>query len=118
MVGLPEEALAALVPQAADGAVHDVRWSPTGSGFVIIAGKMPAAMSMHNDRGDRVYDFGSAHRNTASWSPTGRFLVLAGFGNLVGDMDFYDIQAGKNPKKVGSNNAHCAVTHGWSPDSR
>jgi translation initiation factor 2A len=117
-VGLPEEAMAAIVPQAADGAVHDVKWSPNGSGFVVIAGKMPAAVSMHNDRGDRVYDFGSGHRNAACWSPSGRFLVIAGFGNLVGDMDFYDIQAGKNPKKVGSNNAHCSVTHGWSPDSR
>lgn len=64
-----------------------------------------------------MYNFGAAHRNTVSWSPHGRFLVLAGFGNLVGDIDFYDTQA-KKMKKMGSNNSHCAITHAWSPDSR
>lgn len=64
-----------------------------------------------------MFNFGEAHRNTISWSPHGRFLALAGFGNLVGDIDFYDTQA-KKIKKMSTNNSHCAVAHAWSPDSR
>ncbi len=112
------EPLAAAVPQGKDGHIHDVKWSPLGRSFAVAAGSMPAAVAIHSDRGERVYDLGAAHRNVIAWSPSGRFLCVAGFGNLVGDMDFYDIQANKKPKKIGSNNSHCAVTFGWSPDSR
>lgn len=37
-----------------------------------------------------IFEFGEAHRNSISWSPHGRFVCLAGFGNLAGDMDFWD----------------------------
>ncbi|CAN0252943.1 unnamed protein product, partial [Ectocarpus sp. 13 AM-2016] len=66
-------------------------------------------------QGEPTFEFGSAHRNTISWSPHGRFLLLAGLGNLAGEMDFWDV----NRKKVmGSTSSHCAVAYGWSPDSR
>jgi translation initiation factor 2A len=42
------------------------------------------------DQAEPVFEFGEAHRNTISWSPHGRFLCMAGFGNLAGDMDFWD----------------------------
>lgn len=45
-----------------------------------------------------VYQYGAAHRNTISWSPHGRFLCVAGFGNLAGEMDFYDTL---RSKKIG-----------------
>lgn len=40
------------------------------------------------------------------WSPHGIFFVLAGFGNMAGDMDFWDRAS---LKKLGSNNASCTV---------
>jgi translation initiation factor 2A len=109
--------LSAAVSQGKDGHIHDVKWSPCGNQFVISAGAMPCVCTLHNQTGEKVYDFGTNHRNTIAWSPHGRFLALAGFGNLVGDIDFYDTQA-KKIKKMGSNNAHCSVAHAWSPDSR
>ena len=45
--------------------------------------------TLFNLKAEPVMSFGSAHRNTISWSPHGRFVVLAGFGNLSGGMDFW-----------------------------
>ena len=41
-----------------------------------------------------------AHRNAIFWSPHGRFLCIAGFGNLAGEMDFYDTL---RSKKIGES---------------
>jgi translation initiation factor 2A len=91
----------AQVNQSKDGPIYDVSWSPIGDRFVIAAGNMPAHCTMYNDAGAPTYEFGAAHRNTVSWSPHGRFLCLAGFGNLPGAMDFYDTV---KMKKIGSWN--------------
>mmetsp|Transcript_10673 Transcript_10673/g.12873 ORF Transcript_10673/g.12873 Transcript_10673/m.12873 type:complete len:591 (+) Transcript_10673:20-1792(+) len=98
-----------------EGNFQDVAWSPKGKEFVAIAGSMPALAVLFNLKGDPVFQFGEVHRNTIRWSPQGRFLCLGGFGNLSGDMDFWDI----NKKKImGSNKANCAVDFSWSPDGR
>ena len=76
---------------------------------------MPCHSTQYNNKGDPIYEFGTAHRNTISWAPHGRFLCLAGFGNLAGEMDFYDMT---KRIKIGTNSAHCTVTYGWSPSSR
>ena len=57
--------------------------------------------TLFNLKAEPVMSFGSAHRNTISWSPHGRFVVLAGFGNLSGGMDFWDRN---KKKKLGSTN--------------
>jgi len=107
--------LSAKVEQTKDGPVHAVQWSPTGDRFVVAAGNMPCQCTMHNDQCVPVYQFGAAHRNVISFAPHGRFLCLAGFGNLAGEMDFYDLL---RLKKLGSNSSHCAISYCWSPDSR
>ena len=105
------------VPQSKEGHVAAAEWSPTGEIFIMAAGNMPCQVTMFNKEGEAVYEFGAMHRNTISFAPHGRFLCLAGFGNLAGDMDFYDFSGNKR-KKIGSANSHCAVKWGWSPDSR
>mmetsp|Transcript_63018 Transcript_63018/g.142201 ORF Transcript_63018/g.142201 Transcript_63018/m.142201 type:complete len:631 (-) Transcript_63018:310-2202(-) len=105
----------AAVPTAKEGPISDAKWSPTSRGFVVLAGTMPAAATLYDLKAKPVFSFGAAHRSVISFSPHGRFLCLAGFGNLAGDMDFWDVN---KQKKMGSNNAHCAVNFGWSPDSR
>ncbi|ETV78501.1 hypothetical protein H257_08018 [Aphanomyces astaci] len=103
------------IPLTKEGTVHDVQWDPTSKGFVVIAGAMPSNATLYDNKACPVFEFGSAWRNVISWSPHGRFLCLAGFGNLPGNMDFWD----RNKlKKLGSTKAECATTHGWSPDSR
>ncbi len=107
--------ISAIVPQSKDGPIHDVKWAPSGERFVVAAGNMPSQTTLYNTKAEPIFEFGSAHRNTISWSPHGRFLCIAGFGNLAGEMDFYDM---KKMRKIGSNTAHCTVQYSWSPDSR
>lgn len=114
------------------GPVLDVSWMPDAdkpSCFAVIAGRMPALASLHNGTtGEANFLFGNSHRNTIVWSEHGRFLILGGFGNLAGGMDFfdknklkaipqYDPVTGKNLGSTG-NIASCAVGYGWSPSSR
>jgi translation initiation factor 2A len=72
------------VPQTKDGAVYCVQWSPNGSCFIVAAGKMPCHVSLFNPLGEPTYEFGALYRDVVSFSPHGRFLCLAGFGNLGG----------------------------------
>lgn len=67
--------------------------------FVVAAGTMPCHCTLMDSTGAPLYQYGAAHRNTISWSPHGRFLCLAGFGNLAGEMDFYDTL---RSKKIGN----------------
>ena len=70
------------------------------------SGGSPGVGTLFNLKAEPVMSFGSAHRNTISWSPHGRFVVLAGFGNLSGGMDFWDRN---KKKKLGSTNTtRCA----------
>ena len=79
------EAIAVPLPQ--EGPVLDVAWMPHAEKppcFAVAAGRMPSMASLHNGRDAKAtFLFGNRHQNTVSWSPHGRFVNLAGFGNLV-----------------------------------
>ncbi|KAJ1460207.1 eukaryotic translation initiation factor eIF2A-domain-containing protein [Pelagophyceae sp. CCMP2097] len=104
-----------LVPLPKEGPIGDAAWAPNGREFVVIAGAMPAAASLYNADATPIFAFGAGHRNICAWSPHGRFLAICGFGNLAGDVDFWDRH---KKKKLGTRNLPCAVEYGWSPDSR
>ncbi|KAI8960361.1 translation initiation factor eIF-2A [Daldinia sp. FL1419] len=99
-----------------DGPIHDVSWSPNGKEFGVIYGYMPAKTTIFNHRAVATHSFPIAPRNTIIFSPTGRFALVAGFGNLAGQIDVYDLE--KDYRKV------CTIESGnpsvcqWSPDSR
>jgi len=104
------------VPAAKDnGPFYDFAWSPRGKSFAAISGRSPHGALLHNLKGDPIFDFGQAHRNTIRFSPHGRFLCLGGFGNLSGDMDFWDMN---KKTKIGSTRAKDAVSQQWSPCGR
>lgn len=98
-----------------EGPIHDVSWSPTGREFGVIYGYMPAKTTIFNHRGVATHSFPMGPRNTINFSPTGRFVLVAGFGNLAGQIDVYDLE--KDYRKV------CTIESGnpsvceWSPDS-
>ena len=56
-------------------------------------------------------------RPSRRWNPFGRFLCLAGFGNLPGDIVFYDKKADGKCKQMASVRQP-AVSCSWSPDGR
>jgi translation initiation factor 2A len=98
-----------------EGAIHDVQWSPLGDEFICIFGVSPPEACIFNLKCEVTHSFGEAPRNTVSWAPHGRFLCLAGFGNMSGELSFYDR---KSLKCMGTVDAHMTVNYGWSPCSR
>jgi translation initiation factor 2A len=99
-----------------EGPIHDVSWSPNSKEFGVIYGYMPAKTTIFNERAVAQHSFDLGPRNTVLFSPHGRFVIVAGFGNLAGDMDIYDLE--KNFAKVchvkTSNSTYCE----WSPDGQ
>ncbi|KYR01548.1 hypothetical protein DLAC_11482 [Tieghemostelium lacteum] len=94
--------------------IHDVQWSPTLDQFVVIHGSMPSQSTLYNNKGNPLVDFGICPRNTIRFSPNGKVLLLGGFGNLQGEMDFWDLT---RYKKISSTTAYCASYHEWAADS-
>lgn len=129
--GATSDAINVPLPKNSTGPVLDVSWMPNPTKppcFAVISGRMPAMASLHHGTtGEPSFLFGNAHRNTVSWSPHGRFVCLAGFGNLAGGMTFWDRNKLKPIPQYDGNGepipnpdltASCTVGYGWSPDSR
>jgi translation initiation factor 2A len=119
------------LPHNSSGPVLDVAWMPNPSKppcFAVVSGKMPAMVSLHHGTtAEPIFLFGNAHRNTIAWSSHGRFLCLAGFGNLAGGMTFWDRNKLKPIPQYDPASglaiqpelkASCTIGYGWSPDSR
>lgn len=110
------------VPLPQEGPVLDVGWMPNEDKpacFAVVAGRMPAMASLHNGSdGKATFVFGNRHQNTVIWAPHGRFLSLAGFGNLAGGMTFWDKNKLKQIPPAEPVTAACTVGYAWSPDSR
>ncbi|XP_065847646.1 eukaryotic translation initiation factor 2A-like [Euphorbia lathyris] len=102
-----------LVPLRKEGPVHDVQWSYSGSEFAVVYGFMPACATLFDKKCNPLLELGTGPYNTIRWNPKGKFLCLAGFGNLPGDMAFWDYV---KKKQLGTTRAECSVTSEWSPD--
>jgi translation initiation factor 2A len=77
---------------------------------------MPAKTTIFNFRGVATHSFPLGPRNTIVFSPHGRFVAVAGFGNLAGQMDVYDLE--KDHKKITTIEASNATVCEWSPDGK
>lgn len=99
-----------------EGPIHDVSWSPNSKEFGVTYGYMPAKTTIFNVRAIPQHSFDLGPRNTILFSPHGRFVLVAGFGNLAGDMDIYDLE--KNFSKVCTIKASNCTYCEWSPDGQ
>lgn len=97
-----------------EGPIHDVTWSPRSNSFAVVYGYMPAKTVVFNSRAQSIHTFALGPRNTVLFSPHGRFVLVAGFGNLAGQMDIYDLE--KDYAKVCTIEASNASVCEWSPD--
>lgn len=77
---------------------------------------MPAKTTLFNIRAVATHSFALGPRNTIIFSPHGRFVLVAGFGNLAGQMDVYDLE--KTHQKVCTIEASNASLCEWSPDGK
>ncbi|KAL9131891.1 MAG: hypothetical protein Q9217_000251 [Psora testacea] len=99
-----------------DGPIHDVSWSPTSKEFGVVYGYMPAKTTLFNTRANPTHTFPLGPRNTILFSPHGRFVLIAGFGNLAGQMDIYDLE--RDHTKICTIEASNASVCEWSPDGK
>lgn len=99
-----------------EGPIHDVSWSPNSKEFGVVYGYMPAKTTIFNVRAVAQHSFDLGPRNTINFSPHGRFVLVAGFGNLAGDVDIYDLE--RNYHKVCTIKASNCTYCEWSPDGR
>ncbi|KAL7273823.1 hypothetical protein RUND412_003300 [Rhizina undulata] len=99
-----------------EGPIHDVTWSPNSKEFGVVYGFMPAKTTIFDNRARVVFQLPPGPRNTILFSPHARFVLVAGFGNLQGSTDIYDIQAGM--RKICTIEASNASVCEWSPDGR
>ncbi|VFQ72495.1 unnamed protein product [Cuscuta campestris] len=76
---------------------------------------MPAMATIFDRKCNPLLELGTGPYNTIRWNPKGKFICLAGFGNLPGDMAFWDYV---EKKKVGVTKAELSVSSEWSPDGR
>lgn len=97
-----------------EGTIHDFSWSPNSREFGVVYGYMPAKTTIFDARGNVVHSFQLAPRNTILFSPHGRFILVAGFGNLQGTVEIYDRQ--KQFAKVATFEAANTSACEWSPD--
>ncbi|KAG5589599.1 hypothetical protein H5410_040113 [Solanum commersonii] len=95
-----------LVPLRKEGPIHDVQWSYS---------VMPAMATVFDKKCNPLLELGTGPYNTIRWNPLGNFICLAGFGNLPGDMAFWDY---REKKQLGTTRAELSVTSEWSPDGR
>uniref|UniRef100_A0A6I8NU95 Eukaryotic translation initiation factor 2A n=1 Tax=Ornithorhynchus anatinus TaxID=9258 RepID=A0A6I8NU95_ORNAN len=103
----------AVVQLPKSGPIYDVAWNASSTEFCAVYGFMPAKATIFNLKCDPVFDFGTGPRNAVYYNPHGHILVLAGFGNLRGQMEVWDV---KNYRLISKPQASDSTYFAWCPD--
>lgn len=104
-----------LVPLQKTGPVYHVEWSPNNTEFIVVHGYMPAKVTLYSLKCEPVFDFGTGPRNECCFNPQGNILCLAGFGNLQGNLEFWDM---RQKKRIEQTQALDTTHFEWSPDGQ
>lgn len=106
-----------LVQLSKKGPIYAIQWNPTRDEFVVVYGTMPAKATLFNAKCEAVYEFGTGARNDCYFSPHGSILCLAGFGNLRGRIEMWNLNTpNRVPKEMCSVQADDTTHFEWSPD--
>uniref|UniRef100_A0A131XP25 Eukaryotic translation initiation factor 2A n=1 Tax=Ixodes ricinus TaxID=34613 RepID=A0A131XP25_IXORI len=103
----------AMVKRGKDGPVYCVEWSPECDHFCVVYGFMPAKATLYNLNCDPVFDMGTGPRNAVYYNLHGSLLILAGFGNLRGNVEVWDV---KGRKQVSKTQAADSTLLSWCAD--
>lgn len=101
-----------------EGPVHCATWAPDGSTFVAVAGFMPAQTIIFDSKCKQVADLGTGAHNLATFNKWGRFLAVAGFGNLPGDLTIHECKDSGKWSQLTTTRVTNGVTMEWAPDGR
>jgi len=97
--------------------MDDVQWTPFKNEFILIA-EHPQNITIYDGKtAEKKYLIGEYSRNIIRFSPCGSFLWCGGFGNLSGEMSFYDYANIENEDGMkGFNKDNSCRYYEWSPD--
>ena len=73
-----------------DPSIVDVAWAPDGEAFVALGGHQPAKAVLYSAKGKVICKMATGPYNHIRWNAQGRFVLLAGFGNLPGDVQLLE----------------------------
>jgi translation initiation factor 2A len=104
-----------LVPLQKQGPVYHVQWAPNTTEFVVIYGYMPAKTTIFSLKCEPVFDFGTGPRNICAYNPQGSILCIGGFGNLPGNLEFWDM---KQKKQISKTQSSDTTYFEWCPDGQ
>ena len=62
-----------------------------------------------------LFEFGKRYRNTIRIDPFSNSVLIGGFGNLAGEVDFWDLET---HKELGKTKAYCTVSIDWAKDGK
>lgn len=102
-----------LIQLSKNGPIYHIEWSPKGNEFCVVYGFMPAKATIFNMKTEPVFDFGTGPRNVGYYNPQGNILCLAGFGNLRGNLEFWDVE---KRRLIAQTQAQDSTAFEWCPD--
>jgi len=97
------------------GPIYSVDWNPNSSHFCVVYGYMPAKATLFDMKCESIFDFGTGPRNICTFNPHGNILCLAGFGNLNGYMEMWNVDG---RKMVAKPQAIDTTFMEWCPDGQ
>ncbi|CAH1183593.1 unnamed protein product [Phaedon cochleariae] len=103
----------AMVTLSKEGPIYSVEWSPKNHEFCVVYGFMPAKATIFNLKCEPVFELGTGAKNSIYYNPHGNILLLAGFGNLRGQIDVWDAVS---KKKVANCDAPDTTLLHWAAD--
>jgi len=99
------------------GPIYSLQWNPTRDEFIVVYGTMPAKATLFNSKCEAVYEFGTGARNECIFSPHGNLVCLAGFGNLRGRVEMWNLMtSNKVPAELCSVQADDTTFFEWAAD--
>ena len=82
--------------------------------FLVSSGFMPSGSVLFDKTGLQLYLIAQHHVNFIKWAPQGNIVCFAGFGNLPGEIEIWDMD---NLKQIGKCRKDKVILFEWSPCS-
>lgn len=93
--------------------MHAVSWNPNSTEFCVTYGFMPAKTTFFNLKCDATFEVGEGDKNAIYYNDFGTLVILAGFGNLSGKVEIWDVQ---KKKQIANIRAPDTTQLEWCPN--
>ena len=75
----------------------------------------PAVATLYDKNSNPLFEFGKRYRNTVRICPFSQAALIGGFGNLAGEVDFWNLDTNR---ELGKTKAYCTVGIEWAPNGK